>query len=165
MRAAFKLHKSFLMITTLLVLNINFAQTKEETVSYINDIVKMSKGVGSINGERQHYVTDQIFGLDFVYCKGRYDDLSSKSYYDIKYYDIPWVTMSENIEINKERELYEITIKFSGKFNYKMNFDGVNKDGSVGIISIYVLPSKEESVKRALLHLKKLSEVKDLFGN
>ncbi len=165
MRTAFKLHKSFLMITTLLVYNINFAQTKEETVNYINDIVNMSKGVRFATEYTTNSITRQSFSLDAVTISGQVASTttSTKKSYVWKYSDIPWSTMSSVFNYSNTDDLVEIKIRFGGKLNLYTASTGENV--SQASLVIYVLPDKLENVDRALLHLQKLSEVKDLFGN
>jgi diphthamide synthase subunit DPH2 len=81
-----------------------FSQTKEETVQYINDIVKISKG-RYYPGNAEIVMLRQSFSLDLYY--EQYKSVKRENICSITHTDIPWATLNkvEIIQAKNSKDL------------------------------------------------------------
>ncbi len=72
--------KHTLLLLIILLANSSFAQTKEETVLYIQNLLKLSNG----NGDKSNLIVlDQKFNLDLVTTKKRKNEVAGGKKQDI----------------------------------------------------------------------------------
>ena len=150
-------------------MGIAYAQEKkpnlEETVKYINDIVSVSIGVINDTGNYYSYVEQQKFSLNEVTVeeidrkKDNTFNLSSKYVYT----NINWNTFDELTVDTKRENITQINVVFKQPFNFHYTDNNEDSRESVKKLNFWVINSKLENVKKALLRLKELTYKKDLF--
>ena len=151
------------LLFAILLANSTFAQTKEETVKYINEIVKVSNGRAfkvnyGADGFGFYYVLDQSFSLnEFTYSYYDISPLKEKGNKKSKTTAIPWpaLTTIERLDQETDADLVSFILTFN------VNVDDIGNK----IIRIFVIPSKAANVEKALIHLQELLKKEDPFGN
>jgi hypothetical protein len=157
--------KHTLFLFAILIAHSTFAQTKEETVKYINEIVKASKGYVytdnlqnppcKVTVERQDFSLEQFMRItnDCVF--------NNESYYT----EIPWLLIKEITrgKAKEDSELVTIAIDFDGYLVQKSRKD--SEIHKMNTFWFYVLKSKADNVEKALKHLQELLKKEDPFGN
>ena len=154
--------KHTLLLFAILFANSTFSQTKEETVKYINEIVKASNGrafrVAYVDGFGFCYVFDQSFNLnEFTYSRYDISPLKEKDNKKTETTVIPWPALVTIKRLNQEPDLDLVTFVLT----FNVNVDDIGNK----IIRFFVIPSKADNVEKALKHLQELLENEDPFGN
>jgi hypothetical protein len=165
-----------ILITFFLLQSIfSFAQTKEETVLYIQNLLKLSNG----NGDKSKLIVlDQKFNLDLVTTKKRRNEVVGGIKQDIdetvSVFEIPWSEAFILQEMPISGGLVYFCISFHNNakakeiekllFHYHQE-DIENDEEFTNIIEIYVPSGKEQNFKKAFSHLSDLIKKEDPFGN
>lgn len=155
--------KYTLLLLVFLIASGTFAQTKEETVKNINEIVKVSNGRAfkvnyGADGFGFYYVLDQSFSLnEFTYSYYDISPLKEKGNKKSKTTAIPWpaLTTIERLDQETDADLVSFILTFN------VNVDDIGNKK----IRIFVIPSKATNVEKALKHLQELLKKEDPFGN
>ena len=147
----------------------------EETVAYINDILSTSLGVIDVTDSYSIKITNQKFSLDAVSVTREQIFESGKSLKTtISYSGIPWHTLKNKINpdnLHERVDLQHLFLEYEGSFtaNKKKSSDtrinGWNdsEERQTKDFFLYVMPSKAEKLKKALLHLRELTYKPDPF--
>ncbi len=151
------------LLFAILLANSTFAQTKEETVKYINEIVKVSNGRAfkvnyGADGFGFYYVVDQSFNLnDFTYTHYDISPLNEKGNKKTETTVIPWPALTTIERLVQEQGTDLVTFVLT----FNVNVDDIGNK----IIKIFIIPSKADNIEKALKHLQELLKKEDPFGN
>lgn len=145
--------------------------TKEETISYIHDIVKSSSGKTNITTSGYSEIRNQSFSENEVsYQRIAFIGMSQNSTSNFKAMNIPWETLdmeSANIpKIQPGTQVTAIQIKFKGSFPVDIERIGdlsYKAQKEFKEMVIHVRNDKVENVRKAFLHLQDVCKKVDPF--
>lgn len=170
--------KQFLTCLFLLVFLGTQAQTKEETVAYINKLVSDAKPPKKSEGNWSYTLLEQTFLSNSFTCKwykthdytDRITNTKKTDYLNssITYKPVNYKYLIDSFKVEKWDESYtSLILRFSVEVvavdenSEKITYPSPNKN-----IQIIIPTDKVNNAKRALLHLKELvTKEKDLFDN
>ncbi len=167
--------KYTLLLLAILITNSTFAQTKEETVLYIQNLLKLSNG----NGDKSNLIVlDQKFNLDLVTTKKRKNEVAGGKKQDIdetiSVFEIPWSEAFILQEMPISGGLVSFVISFHNKakaremVKFYFHYDQEDFKGDeefTNTFEIYVPSGKEQNFKKAFFHLIDLIKKEDPCGN
>jgi hypothetical protein len=148
------------------------AQSKEETISYIQNLLsapKPSKVPIKNKDGTSWYMTivAQRFSYNSIEIDYEIITFEGEKYAQYEVYKMmDWKLLSEGFGEGKEDELYsKVSLFFSSKFPVEVRGKYYENRASENI-TIIVLTDKVKNLKKAVLHLKKLALAeKDPFGD
>ncbi len=167
--------KHTLILLAILIAHSTFAQTKEETIKNIQNILSLSNG----NGDKSNLlVLDQKFNLDLVVTKTRVNEVVGGINQDIdetvSVFEMPLSEAFILEEISISGGLVQFGISFHNKakakevkktFHHHFNKNYENDEEFTNIFNLYVVSGKVENFKKAFTHLIELLKKEDPFGN
>ncbi len=163
--------KKILLILSLSMISLTtFGQTKEETITYLDKVLKMSIGYKIISDTIQECtITSALFRYDKIEIVRKNNDLKPvfkfRSYYTDCYTSINWESLSK-IETMGEERMDSLLVYFFVKLDNKVRYDafaqfetntsetGMDDDMHYpNYITLFVLKAKAESFKKAIERL------------
>ena len=161
--------KYTLLLLAILITNSTFAQTKEETVKYIDDILKISKGTfedGRKNRARSYEIIEQrLHSINHIETKSFANFIANgqphRTNTGSSIVNVPWIAI-KSIDL----ELSDTTSNLTQvSINFDVQFNNSNNNQSYSGLSLYVISSKKENFVKAIKHLQELLKEEDPFGN
>ena len=164
-----KTFKHTFLLLAILMVNNTFAQTKEETVKYIDDILKISKGLfndaRAYRAKTYEIIEQRLYNIDHIETKSYGNFVRDGNPYrrstGSNIENVPWIAIkSLDLELSDTiSNLTQVSIKFDVEF-----IDSGDNQSYSGL-SLYVISSKKENFVKAIKHLQKLLKKEDPFGN
>jgi hypothetical protein len=164
-----KILKTIFLFLALVCAGNSFGQTKEETVKYIDDILKISKGTfedGRKNRARSYEIIEQrLHSINHIETKSFANFIANGEPHrrdtGSSIVNVPWIAIkSVDLELSDTTSnLTQISI------NFDVQFIDSDDNQSYSGLSLYVISSKKENFVKAIKHLQELLKKEDPFGN
>lgn len=150
--------------------------TKEETVTFLDKVYKMSIGYkhyALLDGKRDPDVEFLITNCDFELNSVSMEEMFTKgktkgnaTYSNLHWENVTEIIIEKDPQVFYDDEIVRISINFLTKITYENSFQAVSKD-YVKSMMLYVIKNKAYSFKKGLERLAAIAkeENKDPFQN
>lgn len=161
--------KHTLLLLAILLANSSFAQTKEETVKYIDDILKISKGLfndgRAYRAKTYEIIEQRLYNVNHIEKKSYGNFVRDGNLYrrstGSNIENVPWIAI-KSVDLGLSDTISNLT---EVSINFEVEFIDSDDNQSFSGLTLYVISSKKENFVKAIKHLQELLKKEDPFGN